>query len=117
MTAAESEAWQSEGELGLLDLWQAEDDLRARAEAARWEARAEALATELAQARADALWLTVLWNGTNRNRTLSHMADDAVRQLHGSEQAVLTELWDRFEATNEDVVALLRRVLSARHET
>lgn len=90
------------------DVRTAEDDLRARAEAAE---------AELVQARADALWLAVLWNGTNRNRTMSYMADNAVRQLHGSEQAVLTELWDRFEATNEDIVALLRRVLSARHET
>ena len=26
MTEAESEAWQDQGELGLLDLWQAEDE-------------------------------------------------------------------------------------------
>lgn len=79
----------------------------------RWNNRP----ADLAQARVDALWLAVLWCGTNRNRTVAHLADDAVHQLHGSERAVLTELWDHFEATNEDIVALLRRALSGRYET
>lgn len=35
MTAAESEAWQSEGELGLIDLWQAQDEAADQVEVSR----------------------------------------------------------------------------------
>lgn len=72
---------------------------------------------ELKQVRADALLLAVLWNGTNRNSRWFHLADDAVGDLSDAERSTLAELWDNLEATNDDLVALLRRALGERHET
>ena len=75
------------------------------------------LRAELKQARADALLLAVLWNGTNRNLRWFHLADDAVGDLGDAERSTLAELWDNIEVTNDDLVALLRRALGEQHET
>jgi hypothetical protein len=72
---------------------------------------------ELKQARADALLLAVLWNGTNRNRAWFHLADNAVVMLDDAERSTLAELWYDMDVTSTDVVRLLRRALGEQHET